>query len=65
MHFLLVNARRLKVAKILISLAVVYQGLLLIGFFGDRSLHLDRTMVTAAIKFKDSKMIGERRSFSR
>lgn len=65
MHFLLVNARRLRVAKILISLAVVYQGLLLIGFFGDRSLYLDRAMVMAAIKVKDSKMIGERRSFSR
>lgn len=65
MNFLLLNSRRLKLTKILISLAVVYQGLLLTGFFGDRSLYLDRARVMAAIKVKNSQMVGERRPFSR
>ena len=64
MNFLLVGARHMRVAKILISLAVVYQGLLLIGFFGDRSLYLDRAKVMAAIKTKNIHLVGERRSFS-
>jgi hypothetical protein len=63
--FLLDSPRRRKIAAAVVTTAAAYQALLMISFLHDRSLYLNRDRIVTAIEFRETAILGNRRSFAR